>query len=135
MVVCNHHTGHIRNGRSDRIFQLVSTGVPRQILQHLANGNDYFRRTLSNTAGDCAAGRSREAVCSGVARFYISLGPNQFPSGLALADRRFRPRSSLAFLLSAGLWLCLRMVLGILELLGSRKMALHFSHPATLEDL
>ena len=37
-------------------------------------------------------------------------------------------------LLAAGVRACLRLVMGILELLGGCQMALHFPHVSKLED-
>src|SRR5437868_2713129 len=90
---------------------------------------------LLGPAAPPAAAYRELPVCAGVGRIYLPARSHQLPARAAVADRRFCARPPVMVLLAAAVGVRLRVVLGVLELLGGGKMELHFSHLAERENL
>jgi hypothetical protein len=113
---------------------MVPAASLRQIFIVRPGGNDLCWRALSSSSVDCTTTGSKAFVRASVDRVCIPIGSNQLSARPTLAYRGLRGRVPLPVLLAAGVRICLRLVVGVLELLGGCQMALHFSYVSTLED-
>src|SRR5439155_19831145 len=97
------------------------------------NGGE--RRTLFARAVALAAADRTLLLRAGLAWFCFPARPHQSPTEPAIDPSRPRRRTEKPVLLTAHCRLGMRLAVGILELLGSRKMALHLSHIPEMENI
>ena len=97
--------------------------------------NDGERRTLFAGAVALAAADRTLLLRAGLAWFCFPARPHQSPTEPAIDPSRPRRRTEKPVLLTAHCRLGMRLAVGILELLGSRQMALHLSHVPEMENL
>src|SRR6516162_3696564 len=110
-------------------------GSPAAVFSKDTARYDVFWRPLSDASCRRAATAGGAPILPRLDRFCVSSGPGELPLWTAVFDRQSCRRPSRLVLLFAGFGLCLRMVVGILELLGRCPVALHISHVSEVEDL
>src|SRR5215472_14079000 len=92
-------------------------------------------RPLSDPSPGPAASPGLAPILPGLDRLCVFSGSGELPPRAAFPDWQSCRRPSRLVLLPARFGLCLRLVVGILELLGCRAVALHISHVSEMEDL
>src|SRR5258708_13193237 len=130
--VRDNHSWNFHDRRADRILRLVQTGfAPVAFQPRDGNGIHHARRRDAPRPVARPDAYSLVFVRPGLARLLISSRADKLPPALAFLPGRFRARASRAAVLVSRRGLGVRLAVGILELLGSRRLDLHVSELCT----